>query len=315
MKKGFTLVELLAVITILLILVMLTIPAVTKIINTSEKTVYDVQIDKILSATYDYSLKNLSVLPERDKKSYITLSELIYAGYIDQLINPKTNEPFPNEYLISIENVGSNYKNTDKYSKKSGDYLYKIEYEEMNNSEYLSNKPTIYLSGLSISSDGYTSILDQGDAFIQPVPIVYDNNNVDITDSVQLVENITFNGNIVTNIDTYKIGIYKINYVAIYFDSNDKPYASSVVWNVVIADNEAPSLSVPPGTTLRQGDTADTFDIMEGVSCTDNSGDCTITYDGKIEFGVPGIYLITYYAKDTSGNQTSAERYISVYRD
>ena len=315
MKKGFTLVELLAVITILLILVMLTIPAVSKIINTSEKTVYDVQIDKILSAAYDYSLGNLSVLPERGNKNYVTLSELIYAGYIEPIINPKTNEPFPDDYLISIENVGSSYKNTNKYSKKSGDYLYKLEYEEMNTEEYLANKPTIYIAGLSSSADGYTTILDQGDPFIEFQPTVYDGNNNDITDSAQLIINITYNGNIVEYVDTFSIGIYKVNYVAIYTDSNNKVYAGSVVWNVIIADNEPPVLSVPTGTGFYQWETGDGFDIMSDVSCTDNSDSCTITYDGEIKFGVPGIYLITYHAQDASGNKSSVERYITVYRD
>ena len=63
-KKGFTLVEVLAVIILLSAIISITVPIVTNVINTSRDSVYKSQINKILSATYDYSLKNSSILPK-----------------------------------------------------------------------------------------------------------------------------------------------------------------------------------------------------------------------------------------------------------
>ena len=57
-KKGFTLVELLAVIIIISVVITLVFPSVSSIISQSKNTVRDVQINKILDAAYDYTLKN-----------------------------------------------------------------------------------------------------------------------------------------------------------------------------------------------------------------------------------------------------------------
>ena len=48
MNKGFTLVELLGVIAVLILIFMLAVPAVNKVIHNSENTIYDIQINKIL---------------------------------------------------------------------------------------------------------------------------------------------------------------------------------------------------------------------------------------------------------------------------
>ena len=200
MKKGFTLIELMGVIAILMLILLLAIPAVTKVISTSEKTIYDIQIDRILNAAYDYSLENINVLPERNQKSYVSLAELIYNDYIDRLVNPNTKEFFPDDYLISIENVGKNRSNGSKYSKKSGSYIYKVEYDEMSEAEYTSNKPKIYLEStggneLTRVDDSYTTIMNQDAVFEENnyVVKVYDKDDNDITDNVKLIRNVVFN--------------------------------------------------------------------------------------------------------------------------
>lgn len=232
-KNGFTLIELLGVVTILILIFLLVIPVVTKIIDRGEKTVYDVQIDRILKATYDYSLKNLSTLPERDEKNYISLAELIYSGYIDPIKNPKTDEYFDVDMIISIENVGSKYKNTDKNARKNGEYLYKIEVNEADEETVINNDLTIELTGLDSDELGYTSIIDQGDVFVDVDPVVYDNLGNEITNNVKLVKIILFNDSIAPSVDTSKVGIYTIKYVAI-LDSDEGIEIGKLNWSIVI---------------------------------------------------------------------------------
>lgn len=58
MKKGFTLVELLAVIIILGIIALITFPIVDKSIENSKQAALERTIDSILDAAHDYSIQN-----------------------------------------------------------------------------------------------------------------------------------------------------------------------------------------------------------------------------------------------------------------
>jgi len=58
-KKGFTLVELLAVIIILAAILVIILPSVSRTLKKSKNTIYDIQINDILKSTYDYSLKKV----------------------------------------------------------------------------------------------------------------------------------------------------------------------------------------------------------------------------------------------------------------
>lgn len=310
MKKGFTLVELLGVIILLMVIFLLVFPATKLIINKSEDTVYKTQINKILKATYDYSLNNLSVLPKKGNKNYVTIGELIYGGYMDTLINPKTNEYFQDDALISIENVGSKYKNKSKNAIKYGDYLYKIEFDEMDSDDYIANKPKIVIPGIEKTSKGYTTILNQEETFVYVNPVIYNQQDVDITNNARVIKNILLDGKLVDSIDTSVVGIYSIKLVAVYTDINDKVYSSSEVWNVVITDLEIPVITLPDNNTISITD--NTFDILNGVSCHDNSGECSITYTGSINFGIAGTNIIEYKATDKSGNVATATRVITV---
>ena len=51
---------------------------------------------------------------------------------------------------------------------------------------------------------------------------------------------------------------------------------------------------------------------MNNVTCSDNSGYCDIEFSGEIDFGVIGKYIITYTAKDPSGNTTTKKRVITI---
>ena len=184
-QKGFTLVELLAVLIILAIIFVISVPLMTEILDQSKNTIYKKQIDTILDASYDYSLKNINYLPESDETSYITLGELKYEGMVDyDLTNPETTERFEEELVISINKVGTGYKNEDIHAKLKGDYLYKVELDKLTVSNAL--KPVITLNGLTKNSDGnYILTLDLNQEFTNISYSALSVNGVDLTSRVK----------------------------------------------------------------------------------------------------------------------------------
>ena len=80
-KKGFTLVELLAVIVVLGLISLLTIPAVDRIIKDNREKADDVNVDTILNAAFDYVQQNPSKIPEsnNDATTEFTLEDVINA--------------------------------------------------------------------------------------------------------------------------------------------------------------------------------------------------------------------------------------------
>lgn len=110
-KKGFTLIELLASITILALLALIAIPAVSKQMRDSKKSLYNNQIENIKSAAVAWGTNNLFKLPEDDSCITVTLGYLKELGYIDNnVINPKENEEFDdNNTFVNISKSGNNY--------------------------------------------------------------------------------------------------------------------------------------------------------------------------------------------------------------
>ena len=96
MKKGFSLVELLAVVVILGLVVLISIPIVNNSINKSKEKAREVQIEEIIKAAKKYAIKNSYVLPENvGSHTSIEIETLINENYIDtdQIIDPVTETP------------------------------------------------------------------------------------------------------------------------------------------------------------------------------------------------------------------------------
>ncbi len=304
-SQGFTLIELLAVITLLAIIFILVVPAVNKMIDKSKETVDQKQINSILNAAYDWSLKNSNSLPETNNKIYISLSDLKADGLIDSDIkNVKNKELYPDDLVISITNVGNSYKNEDKYAIKQGAYLYKIEESSLTNDNQ-KGQPIITLEGLTSNSNGnYVENVNINSDIANVTYKAVDSKSNDITNKLKI--RITYNDKEVSKVDTTKAGIYKIIYTVI----DDEGISNSVVRNIIVSDEEVPIISVPENVTIETS--VKTFDLIDGVSCTDNSGNCNISTNGKITFGTPGKYVIEYTAKDPSGNTATEKRVITV---
>ena len=304
-SRGFTLVELLAVIVILMVISLIIVTATFNIVDTSNETVYQVQVNTILNAAYDFSLKNLSYLPDENQKKYITLGELKYSGFLSSNItDPNTKEKFRDDLVVSIENVGKNYKNSNKNAKKQGSYLYKIEFDKLDSA--ISPILNLTYEGISnVSNTNYTLSVNLNDEInISDVGVTSMSGENNISDRVK--KYIVNNDKTVDSIDTSQFGIYKVYYSVV----DDDGYSSMVVLNIIVADNEIPVISLPDENTISIDMT--NYNLLEGVTRKDNSGFCTLTHTGTINYQSGEKSIIEYTAEDPSGNTATARRVITI---
>lgn len=129
-KRGFTLVELLAVIVVLGLISLLTIPVVDRIIKDNREKADDVNVDTILNAAYDYVQQNPSKIPEsnNDATTEFTLEDVIKAGLLkEDITNPKTNAFYAKDSKITVtfKTVAPDPMPED--SKFFGNYLFTFE--------------------------------------------------------------------------------------------------------------------------------------------------------------------------------------------
>jgi len=102
-NKGFTLVEILAVVVILGVIALITVPVTLSIIDRSKQNMYDRQISEITEAARMYvsenSTKNVN-LSTIGYSNVITLQQLSDDGYIDlPITNTLTNQDFDPDCL------------------------------------------------------------------------------------------------------------------------------------------------------------------------------------------------------------------------
>lgn len=114
MKKGFTLLEMLAVLCILAILALLILPIIGRQMHEANDTLYEEQIDAILGGASSFASDHLDLLPSVEGEIYpITLGTLQDGGYVSKkLINPKTKKEFPSTLQIQIT-----FRNNQYYYK------------------------------------------------------------------------------------------------------------------------------------------------------------------------------------------------------
>lgn len=111
MNKGFTLVELLAVVIILGILGLITVPTVSTIIDSSKERAKTAQIEEVKKAAKNWVADNLSSISE-DKTTYVSITTLIETGFIEaeEVKDPtKKNTNLDGCIAISYSEEVSNY--------------------------------------------------------------------------------------------------------------------------------------------------------------------------------------------------------------
>ena len=296
-KNGFTLIEMLCVIIIVSVIALILIPVVSKTVDEGKKQVYNNLIDKMISATSDWMIKNTDLLPSDGESISITLGMLQSEGYIStDLKNPNTDKLFPADMVINISYVKSNRNNPKLTNGKyKGDYSIVVDVN----------------SGTEIKDidDEYT-VVELGASDNDVDTIIYkDKENNDITlreYSLQFISN----GLNVEKVDSSKVGIYYVYYSKI---GGDKKFTR--VFNV--ADTTLPEIIFPENDTVSTS--VSSFDLYDNVECNDNSNECILKItEGENEFyealsnKETGNYVVKYQATDGYNNSTTKKRVIEI---
>lgn len=111
MKKGFTLIELMAVVIVLGVLALFVVPTIDKTMKQIREDGYEEQINNIKTAAKNWGADHIPELPAVGEDLYITLLDLKQAGLVDKdITNPKTKEKFPDDLQIKITNDNGKIK-------------------------------------------------------------------------------------------------------------------------------------------------------------------------------------------------------------
>lgn len=114
MKKGFTLVELLAVIAILGIISLIVIPPINTSIKNSREGAYLKQVNIIETAAKKWGVENDSLLPEigSDEILTIDLNTLYTLGYLKEkkIIDPRTEDELKGCVKLSYNTSYNQYE-------------------------------------------------------------------------------------------------------------------------------------------------------------------------------------------------------------
>lgn len=101
-NKGFTLVEVIGVVLILSLVLIISVPSLTRTLKKNEQKKYNAYLDNIVLASENYFVRK--VLKEESVDSYtITLGDLIDEGYIKEVVvNPSNDKKLSRDTQINI---------------------------------------------------------------------------------------------------------------------------------------------------------------------------------------------------------------------
>lgn len=106
-NKGFTIVELLAVIMILGVLSLIAVGATTKFLTQSQETAYLDLEDSMNTSAENYLLEHMGEIPSGSGRVTIQLSTLIDEGYSSVIQDPKKTGSTCDGYVV-VRNKTSN---------------------------------------------------------------------------------------------------------------------------------------------------------------------------------------------------------------
>lgn len=110
MKKGFTLVELLAILAILSILLIVGTSSMARIIRKHKQELYTEQTKSFEESAKDWGLKNINLLPAEGDSLKLTLATLKSSKFIKEGIkNPITGQMFVDTDYVCIFNTNGTY--------------------------------------------------------------------------------------------------------------------------------------------------------------------------------------------------------------
>lgn len=112
MKRGFTLVEMLAVVTLLGILALIIVPATEAVLKGMRNDSYETQMETLKSGLKNWSAEHVLRMPDNDGE-YIetTLGQLKKEGFIDiEFKDPRDDKCINNDTILRVTKYGESYK-------------------------------------------------------------------------------------------------------------------------------------------------------------------------------------------------------------
>ena len=111
-KKGFTLVEMLAVVAILIIVIAIITPKIFTQFKHAEKVTDQEQINSLIETAKIYMNQNSNLLPEENNIYTISLNDLKESGLIQtkEILNPSTKEELTGFIIVKYENNKYKYE-------------------------------------------------------------------------------------------------------------------------------------------------------------------------------------------------------------
>ncbi len=280
-NKGFTLVEMLGVLIILIVVFMIMFPSLTKIIKDTNDKIDNATITVIEDATTDFLLEKNDIYPKNDDYTYcITIEQLIDNGNLT------------NKEISSLDD-------TDKFVKttfENGKSVYVL------TDTCTVSKPNIEFA--LIGNNNMSFEVGVGGQYVEPGANAKNKAGEVVS---YVTEIINKNKVTVAYVDTTKIGIYTIKYSATI---DGKDYAIERIVKVI--DTTAPTITVNP-TEEKISTSNSTYNVMDGVIASDNSGDVPkVTASSNLSLKQIGVYTIIYTAEDSSGNKETSRRTVIV---
>ena len=295
-KNGFTLVEMMTVVVILVLLGLLAIFSINGVVKHSSDELYELQIANVVDAARTYAISKSSELSETNQ---ITLCDLKRAGLIEiDFVNPKTEERFDESLIIDInKNKNGQYDVSFDVTKKMENYYCNLDGMIVtlsgNSPYYASLGDTYHDSGVRVQREKEDGSLEN-----------HDNYSIEMEGNYRdALINGVFN----------KVGTFTQTYVV---KETTTQFRTSITRTIIVEDNTAPTISlikakngscnIAESSREYYGNSAV---LVEGGNlsypcCFSTEGTCQIT-DNFNNSSKPGTYEIIYKASDSAGNTTT----------
>lgn len=126
-RRGFTLIEMIGIITVLALILLVALPSMTKTLKRNEQKKYDNYINnlKMVSETYLVDQLQKKNITFKDDVTYFTLGDVIDAGYVkDVITNPTNDKKIARDTRIKVtKNIDSTYSfDIQEYYNNVSDY-------------------------------------------------------------------------------------------------------------------------------------------------------------------------------------------------